>query len=109
YATADGGATAPGDYGATSGILTFAPGGPLSQQVTVNAVGETAVEADETFFVDLSSPSGATLANSRGTGTIVNDDAAIVGAPDVPTLSQWALLLLASGLALAGVRRLTAR
>jgi hypothetical protein len=108
YATAVGTAGAPADFASTSGMLTFTPGGSLSEQVVVNVVGETAVEADETFFVDLSSPSGATLAVSRGTGTILNDDS--VAAPaEVPTLSQWALLLLAAGLALAGTRWLAQR
>ena len=32
------------------------------------------VESDETFFVNLSRSSGAAIAVSRGTGTIVNDD-----------------------------------
>lgn len=109
YATADGTGAAPGDYATTGGVLTFLPGGPLTQQIVVPVVGETAVEANETFFVDLSSPAGATVLVSRGTGTIVNDDAAEPAPAEIPTLSQWALLVLATGLALLGLRRLAGR
>ena len=36
----------------------------------------TPVEANETFTVSLSGPSGATIADGSAVGTIVNDDAA---------------------------------
>jgi parallel beta-helix repeat protein len=74
YATANGTATAPADYGAASATLTFAAG-QTTRTVTVNVVGDTAVEADETFTVTLSSPSGATLADAQAVGTISDDDA----------------------------------
>ena len=38
--------------------------------------GDTAVETDETFTMDLSAASGATLADASGQGTITNDDSA---------------------------------
>lgn len=109
YTTADGGAAAPGDYQATAGLLTFIPGGPLTQAIVVDGVGETDVETDETFFVDLSGPSGATLATSRGTGTIVNDDASAAPAAEIPALSAWGALLLSAAMALAGGVRLRSR
>jgi hypothetical protein len=40
----------------------------------VNVTGETAMETNETFFVNLSAPSGATLRDGKGLGTILNDD-----------------------------------
>src|SRR5207245_2485311 len=36
--------------------------------------GDTTAEPDETFFVNLSSPTNATIADNQGVGTIVNDD-----------------------------------
>jgi parallel beta-helix repeat protein len=42
-------------------------------------IGDTAVEPSETFNVDLSSIVGATLADGRGVGTIVNDDSGTAG------------------------------
>jgi hypothetical protein len=73
YATADGSATAPGDYAATSGTLSFAPG-ELSKQVAVAVVGETLDEPHETYSLHLSNPVSATLGDARGAGTILDDD-----------------------------------
>jgi len=83
YATADGTATvADQDYVATSGTLTFAAG-ELTQLITVQVVGDTHVESDETFNVNLSVVSG-TVANptASGVGTILNDDTSIT-VPDI--------------------------
>ena len=44
-----------------------------SSTVLVN--GDTRGEPDETFFVRLSSPTNATVADGQGVGTIRNDDA----------------------------------
>jgi hypothetical protein len=74
YATADGTATAPGDYQAASGTVTFAPG-VVSQPVAVSVVADTAVEADETFLVNLSGPVNAAIADGQAVGTIFDDDA----------------------------------
>jgi hypothetical protein len=74
YATADGTATtAKNDYQATSGVLTFAPG-TIAQNVTVQVVGNTILEPDETFLVNFSSPTNASLPTTQATGTIQNDD-----------------------------------
>lgn len=82
YATSNGSATAPSDYTATTGTLTFAPG-QITQTVTVQVNGDTTVEPDETFFVNLSSPFNATLGKSQGVATIVNDDNSLsVSAPN---------------------------
>ncbi|HEU4977922.1 MAG TPA: Calx-beta domain-containing protein [Solirubrobacteraceae bacterium] len=80
YATADGTATAPADYTATSGTLTFNPG-ETSKTIDVPVVGDTLVEGDETFSVTLSSPANASIATGTGTATIVDDDAPVVTNP----------------------------
>lgn len=54
--------------------LTFNPGGPLSQTVNVTVLGDTLDEQNETFLVNLSVPQNATLADSQGVGTILDDD-----------------------------------
>jgi len=73
-ATANGSATAGSDYAAVATTtLTFDPG-ETSQQFTVNVSGDTTLEGTETFFVDLGNPSGATIADDQGTGTITEDD-----------------------------------
>ena len=75
FATANGSAVAGarGDYAATQGILTFAPG-QTSRTITVTVRNDTRVEANETFFVNLSQASIATIAAGRATGTILDDD-----------------------------------
>ncbi|MBV8516018.1 MAG: right-handed parallel beta-helix repeat-containing protein [Acidobacteria bacterium] len=73
YTTTSGSAQAGADFAPTQGTLVFAPG-TTSQTVTVGVVGDTDVEANETFTLDLSAPAGATIARARGTATIVNDD-----------------------------------
>jgi hypothetical protein len=73
YATADGSATAPDDYVATTGTLTFAPG-ELSKQVVVAVVGETLDEPHETYSLNLSNAVSATLADPRGAGTVLDND-----------------------------------
>ena len=76
YATADGTASAGSDYVTKSGTLTFAAG-ETSQDVTVTINGDTAIEANETFFVDLTSASGGgSISDNQGQGTIINDDPA---------------------------------
>jgi len=73
YATADGTATAGSDYTATTGQLVFAPG-ETSKTIAVSVVGDTAVEADETFTLTLANPVNAQLGRATATGTITNDD-----------------------------------
>ncbi len=87
WATSDGTATAPADYQATSGTVTFAAG-QQTAQVTVPVQGDTADEPDETVLVDLSAPSGLTVADGHAVLTVTDDDppastppAASVGTP----------------------------
>ncbi|HUQ11997.1 MAG TPA: Calx-beta domain-containing protein [Steroidobacteraceae bacterium] len=78
YATADGTALAGSDYTAASGTLSFAPG-ETSKSIDVIIGGDTTVESAESFAVNLSAPSGATLADANAQGNIVNDDVAAPG------------------------------
>ena len=56
----------------------------------VAVVGDTQVEPDETFRVDLASPSGATLGDASATGTIVDDDAPSLARRELTHgASQW--------------------
>ena len=73
YATADGTAKAPADYTATTGTLTFAPG-ETTQTVAVPIRGDRRKERNEAFFVDLSGPTNATIADAQGRVTIVDND-----------------------------------
>ncbi|TAN52683.1 MAG: hypothetical protein EPN21_03345 [Methylococcaceae bacterium] len=85
YATADSTATAGSDYVTTSNTLTFAPG-ETSKTLSVPILGDILVESDETFRVNLSAPSNATLDNAAASATVTigNDDVAADTTP--PTL-----------------------
>lgn len=74
FATANGTATtANGDYLAKSGTLTFAPG-ETSKTVTIEVKGDRKKEANEVFYVRLSTAVNALIADNEGVGTIINDD-----------------------------------
>lgn len=86
--TADGTATvATADYVAvTNGVVNFSGTAGETQTVDVAVTGDAAVEADETFVVNLSALSAGgmdvTISDVQATGTITNDDT-----PAVVTLS----------------------
>jgi hypothetical protein len=73
FHTVDGTATAPSDYTAVSGAITF-PGGSSSRTIAVSVNGDPTDEADESFVLELLAPVGATIADAQATGTIVDDD-----------------------------------
>jgi hypothetical protein len=80
YATSDGfSATAPGDYTATSGDLTFAQN-ETSKQFTVSIVDDAVYEGNESFNVILSNPIGAAVRDPwlAGVGIQDNDPAPTV-------------------------------
>jgi predicted extracellular nuclease len=80
--TADGTtnpATAGTDYVAIvngSGSITS---GNTSTTVSVTVNGDTTVEPNETFFVNISNVTGATAGDAQGLGTITNDDVTLTG------------------------------
>ena len=83
YAVVAGGTTAADDVGGVlpSGPLNFAAG-QATATITVNVAGDTTVEPDETFSVQLSGAMGATLGTASASSTILNDDV-----PPPPVLS----------------------
>lgn len=73
WATAGGTATAGQDYVTGNGALTFAAG-DRTRTITVVVNGDSDVEPDETFLVNLSGATNATIGDGQGVGTIGNDD-----------------------------------
>jgi uncharacterized repeat protein (TIGR01451 family) len=89
-ATADGtgifGATvADNDYVAGTGTISFSAGGALTQPIAVTIIGDTNIEKNERFFVNLSSlvstVGNAVISDAQGMGTILTDD------PVAPTIT----------------------
>ena len=77
YATADNTAHAGSDYVNASGTLTFTPG-QTSQTISVGINGDVLNEETVSFNVNLTSPTNATISDSQGVGTIVDDDAPVL-------------------------------
>lgn len=76
YATAGITATEGSDYTAASGDVTI-PHGQTSYSVTVAVTGDRHAESTETFAVNLSNPTNATIGDGQGIGTIYDDDPTI--------------------------------
>ena len=84
-ATANGTAIAPGDYTARTATAQAIAAGTLTRTFTVSIKGDKTVEPSETYFVNVSSVSGATVADGQALGTIVNDDGAALSVSRVTT------------------------
>lgn len=77
FATADGTAFAGRDYVAKQGTVFFAEG-QTSATVTVDIIGDTRFEADESFALALSNGTGFLVPQAKATAAILNDDANLV-------------------------------
>lgn len=73
YDTANGTAVAGKDYAWDFGTVTFQPG-ETSKTIALSIMVDRKREPNETFFVRLSNPVGATIYDSAGVATILNDD-----------------------------------
>jgi serralysin len=73
FATQNGTAVAPSDYGSRLGTLTFNPG-VTSRDIVVTIKGGNVVEPTEHFFMNLSGPVNATISDAQGQATIQDDD-----------------------------------
>ena len=69
------------DYLTTSGVVVI-PAGTTTRTQTVGIVSDATTEDNETFYVNLSAPTGAELEKAQGVATIVDDDL------PVPTISM---------------------
>ena len=83
-ATADNTATtADNDYVSNSLTGQTIPSGNSTYNFNVTVNGDTTVEANQTFFVNVTNVTGATVTDGQGTGTINNDDVAITPIHDI--------------------------
>lgn len=90
YATSDGSATSGSDYVAAASVLTFGVG-VNTQTVSITINGDTAVESNETLFVNLSgATNGASISDSVGQGTINNDDT-VVAVPGSVSIDNFSV------------------
>lgn len=79
-ATADGSASAGSDYIAVRTSLTFQPGESV-QTVAVPLLNDAGAERDETFSLQITGATGATIGTAAARATIGANDAAPAGLP----------------------------
>ncbi|POY35327.1 hypothetical protein C3K47_16210 [Solitalea longa] len=85
YSTSNGTASSRNDYTANSGYLTFQPGETVKFLfIAIN--GDLYDEYDETFYLNLSNATNATICDNKGTATILDSDA-----PPTMTISNMAV------------------
>jgi hypothetical protein len=78
YATANGSATAGIDYVAINPTALYFAAGQATQTISVTINSDTAIELNETYFVNLSNASnGGVIVDPQGIGTISNDDSTV--------------------------------
>ena len=73
FATANSAAVAGTDYTTSSGTLNFAVG-DVSKTITVSTINDSAFETAEGFYINLTSPTNATISDAQGIGTINDND-----------------------------------
>lgn len=83
FATADGAAVAGEDYVAAQDTVAFAAG-DTSMTIDVEVIGDELDESNESFTLQLSDASGATLATATTQATIEDDDGPVSGLPQRP-------------------------
>ena len=90
---ATGSATAPADFTAKSGTVTFTPAGGKTatvKYVSAKVAPDATVEPNETFEVVLSNPTGGySLGNAIAVGTIIDDESGPKPSVSVGDASIW--------------------
>lgn len=72
--SADMTAIAPGDYMTIPTTFGAIPQGMTSYTLSVPVAGDVSIELDETFAINVTNVTGATVADAMAIGTILNDD-----------------------------------
>ncbi|MDZ8078187.1 MAG: DUF4347 domain-containing protein [Nostoc sp. DcaGUA01] len=75
YNTSNDTAIAGVDYTSATGTLTFNPG-VTTQTISVPILNDFVAESSERFFVNLTNPTNASIADNQATGTITDNDTA---------------------------------
>ncbi|MET0552613.1 MAG: Calx-beta domain-containing protein [Vicinamibacteria bacterium] len=98
--TTNAGSATPGtDYVATGGVLTFVPG-DIQRPASAAVIGDTAVEADESFTLSVTNATNATVGNGQAPFVILDDDAPSLAREELAHgSSRWADLAAAGGVA----------
>lgn len=108
FATVDGTAedeNGSGDYTAQNNTLNWADADSADKNIVIAITDDVEVESDELFTVTLSGATGgATITDGSGSVTIQdNDEEEPTTIEPIPTMSEWALIVLAMLIGLVGI------
>jgi hypothetical protein len=87
--TTPGTATAATDYNSINSVIIFQPG-TVTRTLDVSIIGDTNLEPNETFSVNLTEPFGTTISDGVGAGTILDDDTLLILEESGPAAQQAA-------------------
>lgn len=108
FTTNDGTAMSPSDFLAAAGTFNWADGDAAPKTIQLTIVNDALDEPNETFNITLSNPQGGAVLGSPAAEvvTILDDDVAVIGPAEIPTLGDYGKILFAALFALGGWRRL---
>ncbi|HEY9503470.1 MAG TPA: Calx-beta domain-containing protein, partial [Pyrinomonadaceae bacterium] len=89
--TTPGTATASTDYNSINLVVIFQPG-TVTRTFDVDVLGDTNLESNETFTVNITETFGTTSADGEGVGTILDDDTLLVLEDSGPVAQQTAAI-----------------
>jgi hypothetical protein len=89
--TSPGTATAAVDYSSINLVVIFQPG-IVTRTFDVAIIGDTNLESNETFVVNITESFAATIADGEGVGTILDDDVLLVLEESGPVAQQAAAI-----------------
>ena len=87
--TTPGTATAATDYNSINLVVTFQPG-TVTRTFDVAVIGDTNLESNETFLVNITEAFACTIVDGQSTGTILDDDTLLVLEESGPVAGQAA-------------------
>ena len=88
FSTQDDTATvADDDYEQATNVDAFIPANQPSTTITITINGDTDIEPNEQFFVNISNPSVGTIADGQGIGTIQDDDTPVIPIVSISDIS----------------------
>jgi len=92
YMTMDGDALAGSDYTAASGTLII-PALETSATIPIDVTNDSDPEGNESFTIALSNEINAVLGDANATGTIIDDETSVCGAPTYDQSADRAIFL----------------
>jgi subtilisin-like proprotein convertase family protein len=87
-ATGGGTATAGADYTSVNQTLTWAPGDPVTKNVSVTVLDDSIDEPAETVTLTLTAPTNAALGTAAASGTINDNDAVSISVTDAAAVTE---------------------